>query len=86
MKETKERQNLLIRKIEEQRSSIVDLLQRLVRASEPKEEVQTQNIVKKELESVCKQIDTWEPDIVKLKKHPAFFYLTILPKGKKTGF
>ena len=73
MREIKEVENLVIRKIEGERSSVVDLLRRLVRASKPQEEVQTQNIVKKELKNICKEIDVWEPDIVELKKHPAFF-------------
>ena len=66
-------EKLVIRKVEEERSTVVDLLQRLVQASKPEEEAEVQNIVKKELEDICKEIDVWEPDIAELKKHPAFF-------------
>ncbi len=69
----KEIENLLIKNIEEKRNDVVDLLKRLVQASKFEEEVQAQNIVQKELKNICTEMDVWEPDIVELKKHPAFF-------------
>jgi acetylornithine deacetylase len=64
--------------IEQRRSTIIEFLRQLVMIpSVTGEELEIQKFISKKLNEMKLQVDTWEPDMEELKKHPAY-----LPPGR----
>jgi acetylornithine deacetylase len=66
--------SLISEKVEEKRNEIVDFLQHLIQyKSVTGNEKGVQDFISKKLSSLGLEVDCWEPDASKLKKHPAYF-------------